>query len=255
MPDPCLRSALAGVCGVLFDIDHTLVDTASAFAAALRHAVTPLLGTGADHDAIAAQWSRDRSGWYRAYTRGEVGYGEQRHRRIDEVLADRGARPLDADGFAVFNRAFDEAFAAAWRPFPDTSPAVHRLRAAGLRLGAITNAGATLQTRKLRAVGLAEAVPLLATMDTFGVGKPDPRMFLEGARRLGADPAQVMYVGDEPDIDADAATAAGLIGVHLHREQDRRFERCRPGQGRHLEVGDLTALADALALPSPGPTG
>lgn len=255
MADPRLRDALCGVQAVLFDIDHTLVDTAGAFAAALRHAVTPLLGADADHDAIAAQWSRDRSGWYRAYTRGEVGYGEQRHRRIDEVLTDRDARPLDADGFAVFDRAFDEAFAAAWRPFPDAIIAVRRLRAAGLPLGAMSNAAAALQTRKLTAVGLAESVPLLATMDTFGVGKPDPRMFLEGARRLGTDPAHVVYVGDEPDIDADAATAAGLIGVHLQREHDRRFERCRPDQRRHLEVGDLTALADALALPSPGPTG
>ena len=58
-----------------------------------------------------------------------------------------------------------------------------------------------------------------------------------------------------PALLCALTTAAGLIGVHLQREHDRRFERCRPDQRRHLEVGDLTALADALALPSPGPTG
>ncbi|MGP9693224.1 HAD family hydrolase [Brachybacterium sp. AOP25-B2-12] len=240
--------------GVLFDIDHTLVDTAAAFEAALGASLLPLLPPDADPIALALQWGHDAGGWYRAYTRGELGYLAQRRRRMDEVLLDHGGAALDDAGFARATELFDRAFAASWRPFPDAVEIVARLAAAGVPLGAVSNAGGAMQRCKLAAVGFATLVPLLVTMDTFGVGKPDPRVFVEGARLLGVQPDEVAYVGDEPDIDADAATRAGLVGVHLRRAGDLRFGSCPSDQREHLEVGDLTALTDVLALPCPGGT-
>jgi putative hydrolase of the HAD superfamily len=65
--------------------------------------------------------------------------------------------------------------------------------------------------------GLADDVPLLVGVDTLGFGKPDPRVFAEACRRLGTEPARTAYVGDELDVDARAAVAAGLRGVWLAR--------------------------------------
>ena len=80
------------------------------------------------------------------------------------------------------------------------------------------------QTLKLEAVGLAADVPMLVGVDTLGVGKPDPRVFVEACRRLGTAPGRTVYVGDELDIDAQAASAAGLLGVWLDRPGPRRIE-------------------------------
>lgn len=243
-----------GIRGVLFDIDHTLVDTAASFAAALSASLLPLLPAGTGVEDLLGPWGKDASGWYRAYTRGELGYEEQRHRRIDELLMAHGVHPLGEDAFTELNREFDDAFAAAWRPFPDAVRVVADLADAGVPMGAVTNAGGDLQRRKLAAVGLLDRVPLLVSVDTYGVGKPDPRVFREGARLLGLPASQVAYVGDEPDVDADAATRAGLVGVHLHRAGDDRFAPCAPDQRGHCEVGDLTGLLRALALPWSGTT-
>lgn len=247
---------LAGVRGVLLDIDHTLVDTEAAFVAALGASILPLLGPGPDADGagddlmagVLDQWSADRGGWYRAYTRGEMTHAQQRHRRFDELLVDRGGRALTAEEYERANAVFESAFAAAWRAFPEVAAALARLRDAGIRLGAVTNAGRALQEAKLAAAGLADAVPLLVTVETFGVGKPDPRVFREGARLLGLAPEEVAYAGDEPDIDADGAIAAGLHGVHLHRAGDGRFAPCDPAGRRHLEAVDLLAVPAMLGI-------
>ena len=47
-------------------------------------------------------------------------------------------------------------------------------------------------------------------------------MFLEACRRLGTAPSRTVYVGDELDIDARAALAAGLHAVWIDRPGARR---------------------------------
>lgn len=53
-------------------------------------------------------------------------------------------------------------------------------------------------------------------------------------------------MGDEPDIDADGAVAAGLRGVHLRRAGDRRFAPCDPARSGHAEAVDLLDLLELL---------
>ncbi|WP_370502926.1 HAD hydrolase-like protein [Cellulomonas sp. ICMP 17802] len=65
-------------------------------------------------------------------------------------------------------------------------------------------------------------------------------MFAEACSRLGINPARTAYVGDELDVDAAAARAAGLVGVWLDR----------PG-GRRIPIGDdEIAAADVLVVRS-----
>lgn len=108
-----------------------------------------------------------------------------------------------------------------------------------MAVGCVTNAAEAQQRAKLAAVGLTDTVPLLVTLDTFGFGKPDPRVFHEAVRRLGVAPGEVLYVGDEPVIDARGAAAAGLRGVWLDR----------PGRRRGHQGEDPEALrADGIAV-------
>lgn len=57
----------------------------------------------------------------------------------------------------------------------------------------------------------------LVGTDTVNCPKPDPAIFLEGARQLGTDPASTMYVGDNLAVAAEGARDAGLVGVWLNR--------------------------------------
>ena len=65
--------------------------------------------------------------------------------------------------------------------------------------------------------GLDMHFEVVMTSSGLGAGKPSPAAFHRACARLQADAATVMYVGDSIDVDAQAATAAGLVGVWLDR--------------------------------------
>ncbi|KQY41920.1 HAD family hydrolase [Cellulomonas sp. Root137] len=211
--------------GVLFDIDDTLVDTRGAFGHALSGVARRYLpDLPADrHAELVTVWRADVGGHYAAYTRGEVGYTEQRMARANELHERFGGPALDADGFARWDETFEAEFSGAWSAHPDVDAVVDRLLEAGLAVGALSNAAVSYQTRKLDRTALLERVPMLVGVDTLGFGKPDPRVFVEACRRLGTDPTRTAYVGDELDVDARAAVAAGLVGVWLDRPGERRL--------------------------------
>ena len=113
-------------------------------------------------------------------------------------------------------------------------------------VGALSNASVAYQTLKLERVGLAGSVPLLVGVDTLGFGKPAPEVYLEACRRLGTDPARTAYVGDELDVDAVAARAAGLIGVWLDRPGPRRV----PVSDEEIAASGVVVLHGLADLPA-----
>ena len=226
--------------GVLFDVDDTLVDTQSAFAAAISGVAEeylPHLDARAHEDVLTA-WRADLGGHYRSYTRGEVGYLEQRMARANALHSEFGGIPLDAETYRAWNDVFERSFADAWSAHPDAADVVERLLELGLAVGALTNAAVAYQTSKMARAGL-DHVPVLVGVDTFGVGKPDPRVFVEACRLLGTEPSRTAYVGDELDIDARGAVAAGLVGVWVDRPGGRRI---------HIPTADIAAAREAGVL-------
>ncbi|EYR65002.1 haloacid dehalogenase [Actinotalea ferrariae CF5-4] len=210
--------------GVLLDIDDTLVDTRGAFAVALTAAAASFLPhlPPERHAELLQVWRADTGGHYRRYTSGEIGYRDQRVARAAELQRVFGGAPLDDEAFARWDDLFETGFAGAWTAHEEVSAVVDALLAHGVAVGALSNAGVDYQTAKLRRVGLADRLEVLVGVDTLGVGKPHPSVFLEACRRLGTDPARTAYVGDELDVDAVAAVGAGLVGVWVDRPGPRR---------------------------------
>jgi putative hydrolase of the HAD superfamily len=238
--------------GVLFDVDDTVVDTTSSFraaVAAVRREFMPGVPVESEVDMLA-MWRGDVGGHYRAFTRGELGYDEQRRVRADELHAAFGGPPVDEELYPRWLDVFWTAFEQSWRAFDDVAGALKLLADAGVAVGVVTNAQVALQESKLATAGI-DGLPVLVGVDTLGFGKPRPEVFREGCRLLGTDPARTAYVGDEPDIDARAATDAGLIGVWLQRPGSARpgdRERSRAfaeGPRAHLITG-LDDLAQTL---------
>ena len=76
----------------------------------------------------------------------------------------------------------------------------------------------TVRQAKLRRTGLDRHFEVVMTSSTLGAAKPCPEAFLLACELLSADPAPVAHVGDRLDVDAQAATAAGLRGTWLDRD-------------------------------------
>lgn len=227
---------MTSVAGVLLDVDDTLVDTRGAFTVAWEGLVAeylPHLGADAVGEVVQV-WRTDSAGHYQAYVGGRLDYEEQRRLRVNALHEHFGAAPVALADFPRWNEAFEEGFRAGWAAFDDALAAVDELRSAGVPVGVVTNAAAAYQQLKLEKIGLAD-LPVLVGVDLYGFGKPDARVFHEGARRLGVEPAQAAYVGDELHADALGALGAGLLGVWL----DRPGTRGRP-------VGD-DEITSALA--------
>jgi len=233
--------------GILFDIDDTLVDTRGAFAVALATIARRYLpDVTPDRDAdLVTFWRADANEHFARYTRGEIGQVEQRMFRANELHEEFGGPVLDDAGFAAWDHVFDTTFREAWAVHEDVDEVLKRLLDAGLHIGALTNASLAYQTDKLERTGLADRVPLLVGLDTLGFGKPDPRVFTEACRRLGTDPGRTVYVGDELDVDAAAARAAGLVGVWLDRPGARRV----PVSDEQIAAADVLVIASLDQLP------
>lgn len=251
--------------GVLFDVDDTLVDTRRAFATAITAVARvwlPDLGEERHPEALA-RWRGDPHGHFRSYTRGEVDFETQRRRRADDLQTAFGGALLDDPAYAEWLELFWGTFSTSFVAHPEARAVVDRLRAAGLRIGALTNAAKAHQDDKLARTGFGD-VPVLVGVDTLGFGKPDPRAFAEACRRLGTEPARTGYVGDELEVDALGALGAGLVGIWLDRPGNRHdglstvaVEEARAA-GVHV-IATLTELPGILGLdqdrPPPGGAG
>lgn len=207
------------VSAVLFDIDDTLVDTRHAFRAGVNAALDVWMPhlDAEDRERAVLRWAADPRGAFGRFTRGETDMRGQRMIRLSDLHEHFGGPPVDdalLDGWLAI---YDRAFRSGWRAFPDGVRLVTSLARQGVTIGAVTNMFEAFQRQKLAAVGLVDLVPIVGSLETVGVGKPDPRIWHVACRRLGVVPSQTLYVGDEPEIDAAGSCRAGLRGVWLDR--------------------------------------
>jgi len=137
--------------------------------------------------------------------------------------------------------AMTEFFAArnAVIPYDDVLPGLLRLKGRA-RIGSVTNGNADLQT-----IGLARHFDVSVAAPTFGVAKPDPRIFLEACRLLDVAPQDAVHVGDDLLLDVQGAQRAGLRAVWMNRvgQVNDMPEQVRPDG----EVHSLDGLIDWLA--------
>jgi putative hydrolase of the HAD superfamily len=104
--------------------------------------------------------------------------------------------------------------AASWDQVdPSTPQVLDDLRAAGYRLGVISNSNGTV-AGQLEALGLASRMEFVIDSADVGVEKPHPAIFHHAlARAGGVAPDQALYVGDVYAIDVLGAAGAGMRAV------------------------------------------
>jgi len=101
--------------------------------------------------------------------------------------------------------------------FPDASPALARLRDAGMTLVCVSNWDFSLP-EVLARCGLDGALDGVVTSAGAGARKPDPAIFGPALELVGCEPAEALYVGDTPEEDLVAAEAAGVRALLIDRD-------------------------------------
>jgi len=129
--------------------------------------------------------------------------------------------------------------------YPDSLPALQRITARW-PLASLTNGNADLQR-----IGIHTHFAHHICARDHGVAKPDPRIFLAAAERLGVAPDQILHVGDDPEMDVVGARDAGLRTAWINR--DGLPWPAELGAPPELDLRDMTALADWLDAQHPVP--
>jgi sugar-phosphatase len=179
----------------LFDLDGTLVDseihtdTAIAVVAA-RH--------GVEGYSLPHHETRGRTWLY-----------------VAEIM--RAATGIDKDAASLADELLEywSDIAADVTPIPG-APEALRTAARSIKLGVVSSSPRSIIDRFVDRLGVADCVDARARIggDMVRASKPDPDGYLQGARALGIDPAEVL-VFEDSQAGLLAARAAGMRSMFI----------------------------------------
>jgi HAD superfamily hydrolase (TIGR01509 family) len=176
---------------VIFDLDGTLVDSEPNYYEAGRrllaqHGVPDF--TWEHHTRFIGISTRETL----EILRGEYGIETP----IDELLAGK-------------NRNYLELARASTEVFPEMRKFVELLHTEGVPMAVASGSSRAAIEAVLAGTGLDAFIPKVVSAEEVAQGKPEPDIFLEAARRLGASPGDCVVLEDAPP-GAAAAHAAGM---------------------------------------------
>ncbi|MDQ3208217.1 MAG: HAD-IA family hydrolase [Gemmatimonadota bacterium] len=119
-----------------------------------------------------------------------------------------------------------------------THEALARLRAAGIRLGIVSNSDGRVE-QALTVAGLRDYFDVVVDSALVGVEKPNPAIFQTALDALGVAPEEALYIGDLYEVDVLGARAAGIEAVLLTPSSPDPERPCRTAES-------IDELVDAL---------
>ena len=223
---------------VIFDLDDTLVSEYEFVVSGYKYMSERLSGKlGAAPEEIEARlWELSKETYSRAFNRLFESYGEAyTEEELRELIKLYRNHP------------------AGLRFYPDVRPALEGLKKRGILTGIISDGDPERQKNKIRSAVAAITEPSdrkdgaagtgewpgdeirywfdeIILNDEFGGAayrKPDPHGFRVMAERLGTDPAEMIYTGDNPAKDFHIASELPVRTARIIREngiyRDREY--------------------------------
>lgn len=124
--------------------------------------------------------------------------------------------------------------------FPEVVETLTELRDRGVPMAVVSDAWPDLP-KLHNAIGLAGFFEVYAISAVLGCNKPDPRMYHHASEALGLEPADCLFVDDDPELVA-AAIALGYQGCAMRRSNDPR----QWPEG--VDVPTISSLTELLPL-------
>jgi phosphoglycolate phosphatase len=176
---------------VIFDLDGTLIDTASEIAVALNHTFAEL--------GLAALAKKD--------VENLIGRGV--HSMVERALKQAGAGATDVEAAVErFEGHYAKTVATEAELFPGVLAGLHALRDRGYPLSVVTNKPRYFTERLLERLGVQGLFAGLVTGDDGIRRKPHGDMLDAACRTMGSAAAASLMIGDS-DNDVLAARNAG----------------------------------------------
>ncbi|MGQ0536313.1 MAG: HAD family hydrolase [Methanobacteriota archaeon] len=215
------RPTANGIKAVAFDLDSTLVDFLSMKRAAVRAAARAMVDRG-------LPLPLDRAYRRLLATYFEVGIESDRAFTVflERTMGRADRTTVDA-GVRAYLRTKEEVL----QTYPGAHETLGALKAAGLRLGVVTDAPRDKAIVRLSITKLGPYFDTILALEDSPRGKRDVRPFLLLCDRLGLSPREVLFVGDNPLRDVSVASRLGMAtalaayGMQDHGEWAHRKVR------------------------------
>ncbi len=200
----------------------------------------------------------DAADMWRRFLRAALHFRSENHRapvyrRYDEAWAvqfERVFKQLKLDGDAWAAAGYIREKLAAATAFPEVFPVLEALRPR-FRLAVLSNSDDDFLTAALERNNLR--FDTVVTSEQAGAIKPDAAIFHHLTQRLGLQPEQVLYAGDNPIPDVLGPRQAGLKVAWVNRAGIRRPRRVPPPDLRLRSLSEL--LPQLVPDGPPGPAG
>lgn len=183
---------------VTFDLDGTLVDTASEIAEAV-HLTFDALGIA----------RRPQGEIVNLIGRGTRELMQKLFARMQEEGATGAGQPDIATLLDAFEHHYTDTAGRFAQLYPGCEDTLQRLLNHGVKLVCVTNKEHRHAVRVLEATGIAGYFQLIVGGDTLPVKKPDATVFAHVFGEVGETAAHTAHVGDSA-IDVQAARNAGV---------------------------------------------
>ncbi|WP_432053833.1 HAD family hydrolase [Streptomyces sp. bgisy022] len=180
-----------GPLSVIFDLDGTLVDSEPNYYEASRRTLS-------EYGVPDFTWEEH-----------ERYVGISTRETIADWRGRYGLRAPAEELLAVKNRHYLELAGSTTRAYPEMRAFVDALAAEGVPMAVASGSSPAAIEAILAVTGLDAVLRTVVSAEEVAHGKPAPDVFLEAARRLGADPADCVVLEDAVP-GAEAACAAGM---------------------------------------------
>jgi putative hydrolase of the HAD superfamily len=111
---------------------------------------------------------------------------------------------------------------------PDARPTLEGMRERVKKIGLISNTGrspGTASRSVIDKLGILEFFDATTFSDEIGCRKPAERIFIDTAKQLGVDPANVVHIGDDPEADVWGAKRVGMRAFLFDYDVPDGFKR------------------------------
>lgn len=180
--------------GVLFDLDGTLLDTATDLGHALNTILIKRNIAPLSHDLIRPAAGQGCRGLLK------IGLNmEETHPEYPSLCTE------------LF-RHYHSHLADTTTFFPGMETVLEHLEKANIPWGIVTNKPERFTTKLLDSLQLTQRAACIISGDTLKKSKPHPEPILHACQLIQQDPAECLYVGDS-EVDIIASRAAGSPSV------------------------------------------
>jgi putative hydrolase of the HAD superfamily len=237
---------------VLFDLDDTLHDDTLAYQSAAEDVAHEIAAEhGVDALELKAAYIAQAEGFWKRLSP-EAFAVKLAH--IRPQLWQAALETVGLEDQALAHRSahlYNEYRKRYYTVFAGVVEMLRELRAAGKKLGIVTNGFAETHHEKIALLRIGEFFDAVFIADEVGMIKPDPLLFAHACTTLGSAPARSAMVGDRYDRDIKGAAEAGLFTVYLRVRDEVLPDGCTPPDATCGSILEVSRVLLGNHPPSP----